>query len=131
MHVEMEHSLPGCFSIILNQIESRASKRFLHRRANLGTQRKYLGGYIPIQCAYICKMLFWKDKACPLDAGPKSRITRKSSSSYRVVDGITPPAILQKIQLSSVILKILLPLRLTQPAFYPAIPEILAAYFLL
>ena len=62
MHVEMENSLPGCFSIILNQIESRASKRFLHRRANLGTQRKYLGGYIPIQCAYICKMLFWKDK---------------------------------------------------------------------
>ena len=49
MHVEMEHSLPGCLSIILNQIESRASERFLHRRTNLGTQRKDFGGYIPIQ----------------------------------------------------------------------------------
>ena len=39
-------------------------------------------------------------RACPLVAGPMSKITLTSSSSYKVVDGISPAAILQKIQLS-------------------------------
>ena len=33
-----------------------------------------------------------------IDGGPRSRITLKSSSSYNVADGISPFAILQKIQ---------------------------------
>ena len=40
--------------------------------------------------------------ACPFVAGPRSSITLNSSSSYNVADGISPFAILQKIQLSIV-----------------------------
>ena len=37
-------------------------------------------------------------KACPTVAGPASKITLTLSSSYKVVEGISPAAILQNIQ---------------------------------
>ena len=48
----------------------------------------------------LAKCSLGSTRACPLVAGPRSRITRNRSSSYSVLDGISPLAILQKIQSS-------------------------------
>ena len=85
MHMEMENSLPGCFSIILNQIESWCIQEISSSQSQSWHPEEVPLRYIPSSAHTSAKCCFGRIKACPLDAGPKSRITRKSSSSYRVV----------------------------------------------
>lgn len=98
--------LLGCAAIILNRLNPSPVcihqhnliliQGFLHV-SNLGTQST-LGCLSPNPGCFLaisCKILFWRNRAY-LSLPVPNQNTRKSLISYRVVDGITPPAILQK-----------------------------------
>ena len=98
--MEMRNSLSCCRTIILNEVKAIAVQLLRHLTCHLFRQGKCFLTPVIRQLIKISKMLLRHHEACPFVAGPRSRITRKLSSSYNVLDGISPFAILQKIQSS-------------------------------
>ena len=88
VNVEMKYGLPCRRLIILDNIKAVAVHRTGHLNGDFLRQHRRLHEKILRDLVQIRIVLLRKDQ----------RITRKSSSSYKVAVGISPPASLQKIQ---------------------------------
>lgn len=103
VHVKMKYGLTRDLIVVLKYVKTVAAELFRHRHCHLSGKREHFCRDAVVDLVQIPVVIFWQDQRMPFVTGFRSRITLKSSSSYNVRDGISPFAILQNIQSSSLI----------------------------
>lgn len=106
MHMEMKYRLSCCFAIILHQIKSICSHSLLNLSGYFFGGYQHLGSGLIIQRKQILIMFLRKQQR--MSSGCRSQIQNNSEILILIQGsgGISPFAILQKIQLQSFILNI-------------------------